>query len=339
MPESPSGHGTVDGGRVVPKTAVVLAAGGIVGQAFHLGVLGALADAVGFDPREADVLVGSSAGSLVAAGLAGGLSVADLRAEMLGEPLSEEGVRLRGSRRAMPPMPAAEPVPSGRGPLAAGALLHALRRPWAIRPTALASSLLPPGQVGTEMIARSISRLHGGAWPDRELRITAVRARDAQRVVFGAPGAPRADVGHAAAASCAIPGYFAPVVIDGEAYVDSGAHSPSNADVLVPDRPDLVLISSPMTVGRAGLRTPRLDLGVRLALRRLLAREIRRLRRDGARVVVLQPGPDDLPVMGLNPMRGIVAEDVMQVAAASTRARLEARPELAERLAASRRGR
>ena len=321
----------------MPKTAVVLAAGGIVGQAFHLGVLGSLAEAVGFDAREADVLVGSSAGSLVAAGLAGGLSVADLRAEMLGEPLSPEGRRIRGSARAMPRMPAAEPVPTGRGPLAASALLHAVRRPWSVRASALASSLLPPGQVGTEMIARSISRLHGGAWPDRDLRITAVRARDAQRVVFGAPGAPRVDVGHAAAASCAIPGYFAPVVIDGEAYIDGGAHSPSNADVVVRDRPDLVVISSPMTVGRGALRSPRLDLGLRLAIRRLLTREVRRLRRAGARVVVLQPGPDDLPVMGLNPMRGIVAEDVIDVAAASTRARLEARPELAELLARSRR--
>ena len=111
------------------KTAVVLAAGGIVGQAFHLGVLGCLAEAAGFDARRADVLVGSSAGSIVAAGLAGGLSAADLRAEMLGEPLSAEGRSIRGSRRVMPTMPAAEPVPTGRRPLAAGALLHAARRP------------------------------------------------------------------------------------------------------------------------------------------------------------------------------------------------------------------
>ena len=60
---------------------------------------------------------------------------------------------------------------------------------------------------------------------------------------------------------------------------------------------------------------------------------MRRLRRGGAHVVVLQPGPEDLPVMGLNPMKGIVAEEVVDRAAASTRARLEARPELAERLA------
>ena len=319
----------------MPKTAVVLAAGGIVGQAFHLGVLSSLADAVGFDARQADVLVGSSAGSIVAAGLAGGLSVGDLRSEMLGEPLSAEGRRLRGARPAMPRMPVAEPVPAGRGPLAASALLHAARRPWSIRPTALMSSLLPPGQVGTEMIARSISRLHGGSWPDRELRITAVRARDAQRVVFGTPGAPAVDVGQAVAASCAIPGYFAPVVIRGEPYVDGGAHSPSNADVVLADRPELVVISSPMSVGRGALRSPRIDLGMRLAIRRALSREVRRLRRGGAEVVVLQPGPEDLPVMGLNPMRGIVAEDVMDVAAASTRARLEARPDLAERLGRS----
>ena len=319
------------------KTAVVLAAGGIVGQAFHLGVLSCLQDATGFDARAADVLVGSSAGSMVAAGLAGELSVADLRAEMLGEPLSPEGRRIRGSRRALPRIPAAEPVPAGRGPLAVGALLHAARRPWAVRPGALASSLLPPGQVGTDLIARSVQHLHGHAWPERDLRITAVRARDSRRVVFGAPGAPRVDVGTAVAASCAIPSYFAPVMIDGEAYVDGGFHSPSNADVVLADRPDLVVVSSPMTVRHGGLRRPSADAALRLALRQYLAAEVRRLRRGGAHVVVLQPGPEDLPVMGLNPMKGIVAEEVIDRAAASTRARLEARPELAERLAEAQR--
>ena len=321
------------------KTAVVLAAGGIVGQAFHLGVLGALGEQAGFDARSADILVGSSAGSMVAAGLAGGLSVADLRAEMLGEPLSPEGRRIRGARRAMPRLPVAEPVPTGRWPPAAGALLHAARRPWAVRPGALASSLLPPGQIGTDMIARSVQHLHGHAWPERDLRITAVRARDAQRVVFGAPGAPTVDVGTAVAASCAIPSYFAPVVVDGEAYVDGGAHSPSNADVVLDDRPDLVVVSSPMTVRHGGLRRPSADAALRLALRRYLAAEVRQLRRGGAHVVVLQPSPEDLPVMGLNPMKGIVAEEVVDRAGASTRARLAARPDLAERLAQSQRSR
>ena len=124
---------------------MVLAAGGIVGQAFHLGVLGCLAEATGFDARRADVLVGSSAGSMVAAGLAGGLSVADLRAEMLGEPLSPEGRRIRGARRAMPRLPAPEPLPdrprpAGRRRAAArraasvGGARRGARRPACCRP-------------------------------------------------------------------------------------------------------------------------------------------------------------------------------------------------------------
>src|SRR5919107_736586 len=178
---------------------------------------------------------------------------------MLGEPLSPEGRRRRGTRRAVQSMPAAEAVPTGRGPLAAGALWHAVRRPWAVRPGALASSLLPPGQVGTDLIARSVQHLHGHAWPERDLRITAVRARDSQRVVFGAPGAPEVDVGTAVAPPCAIPSYFAPVVVDGEAYVDGGFHSPSNADVVLADRPDLVIVSSPMTVRHGRFPRPSAD--------------------------------------------------------------------------------
>ena len=314
------------------RTAVVLAAGGLVGQAFHLGVLTCLEEAAGFDARTADVLVGSSAGSLVAAGLAGGLSAGDLRAELLGEPLSAEGARIRGRRHPLPRLPADEPEPAGRRPLAPGAVLHAVRRPWQVRPWALASSLLPPGRMGTDLIARAVHHLHGDAWPDRDLRITAVRARDARRVVFGTPGAPRVDVGTAVAASCAIPSYFAPVRVDGEAYVDGGMHSPSNADVVLRDRPELVVISSPMSLGRGAHRTPRVDLAMRLALRRVLAAEVRRLRRAGSDVVVLQPSADDLPVMGLNPMRGGRIDEVIASAAASTRARLEARPDLVERL-------
>jgi NTE family protein len=295
-------------------------------------MLTSLAEATGFDARDADVLVGSSAGSLVAAGLAGGLSASDLQAELLGEPLSAEGRRVRGARRTVRRLPVApEPELAGRGPLAAGALLHAARRPWTTRPGSLASSLLPPGRISTDMIARAVDDLHGGGWPARDLRITAVRARDARRVVFGTPRAPRVSVGTAVAASCAIPSYFTPVRVDGEAYVDGGMHSPSNADVVLRDRPDLVVISSPMSVGKSGLR-PRVDLGVRLAVRRALGVEVRRLRRAGCEVVVLQPGGDDLPAMGLNPMRHASTGAVLRSAAASTRARLEARPELADLL-------
>ena len=322
------------------RTAVVLGAGGLVGQAFHLGVLTALQEEAGFDARRAQTLVGTSAGSLVAAGLGPGLSAADLRAELLGEPLSDEGQRLR--QTSVVDLGSAETAALGSGPevararrlgpLAPQVLLASARRPWAVRPGALASSLLPAGRIETDMIARGLRRLHGGGWPDRDLRICALRARDGRRVVFGTRGAPETDVGTAVAASCAIPAYFAPVHVAGQAYVDGGGHSPSNADVVAADRPELVVVVSPMTMGRGTVRRPPADTAIRLAVRRYLAQEVRRLRRGGAQVVVLQPGPHDLPVMGLNPMLHSRAEDVVATASASTRTRLAAQPRLRELL-------
>lgn len=315
-------------GRV--RVAVVLSAGGLVGQAFHLGVLDALQEATGFDARRADVLVGSSAGALVAAGLAGGLSAADLRAEVEGRPLSPEGRRLRSTRRHLAVLPAVEQAAGTRGAL----VRHAVQRPWAVRPGALAASLLPAGRQRTDHISRSVQRLHGDRWPEQDLRVCAVRARDARRVVFGMPDAPSVDVGTAVAASCAIPAFFTPVQIRGDAYVDGGVHSPSNADVVLDDPPDLVLVCSSMSAA-PGARQVRADLGVRLVVGRYLTREVRRLKRAGCTVVVLQPGAQDLPVFGVNPMDSTRAPAVLATATASTRARLQARPDLVELLSSA----
>ena len=308
------------------RVGVVLGAGGLVGQAFHLGVLSALHEQ-GFDAREADVLVGTSAGSLVAAGLRGGLSAPDLAAELTGEELSAEGRRIRAERRTSVARLPVEAAAASRRPLAPRVLLHAARRPWSVRPGSVAGALLPAGRVDTEPIARGIRQLHGDGWPERDLRICVVRTRDARRVVLGAPGAPPVDVGTAVAASCAIPAYFAPVRAAGETWVDGGMHSPSNADVVLDDALDLVVVVSPMTVARRRAGRP-VDLGVRVAVRQLLASEVRRLRRTGARVVVLQPGRADLAVMGVNPMRGTRLDEVVAQAAASTRSRLALQPEL-----------
>jgi NTE family protein len=317
------------------RTALVLGAGGLTGQAFHLGLLTALQDLTGFDGRRAAVVVGTSAGSLVAAGLAGGLSAADQAAVLRGDAVSAEGralLRASRARAAADPRQAgdAPALPAGRRPLAPAAVLAAARRPWSVRPGAVVSSLLPPGRTSTEGISRSIHTLHGERWPGPQLRVCAVRARDARRVVFGSPRAPETDVGSAVAASCAIPGYFAPVLIDGEHYVDGGGHSPTNADVVRHDRPELVVVSSPMSFGPGAGRTP--DAAVRFAVRRYLAREVRMLRRRGAQVVVFQPTARDLGAMGLNPMRLMRADRVLQTVTASVRARLEAQPSLVETL-------
>lgn len=314
-------------------TALVLGAGGLSGQAFHLGVLSALQELTGFDGRRADLVVGTSAGSLVAAGLTGGLSAQDQAAVLAGDAVSAEGRALLEATRARmgPGSPVTElPVPpTRRWSVAPGAVLAAARRPWSVRPGAVVSSLLPAGRNTTDSISRGVRKLHGDDWPGR-LRVCALHAGTARRIVFGSSRAPRVDVGTACAASCAIPGYFAPVRIEGQLYVDGGGHSPTNADVVQPEHPDLVVVSSPMSFGPGAGRTP--DAAVRFAVRRYLAREVRLLRRRGSTVVVFQPTAQDLAAMGLNPMRILRSPRIVEQAAASVRARLEAQPSLVRTL-------
>jgi NTE family protein len=173
----------------------------------------------------------------------------------------------------------------------------------------LATSLLPTGRRSTEFIAAGVRAHHGTRWPDRPLYIVAVRRRDGARVVFGRDGAPPTDLPRAVAASCAIPGYFHPVEINGEMYVDGGVHSPTNADVVDGRQLDLLLVSSPMSVDPRGLR-PALDVPMRLAFHRYLRRETAHQRRRGTRVVAFEPRGELLSVMGLNPLHGARIDEV-----------------------------
>src|SRR3954471_8029461 len=106
----------------------------------------ALTDATGFDGRTADVVVGTSAGSLVAAALTAGFSAADQAAMLHGDQPSREASerlrRLRAKAKALPLLEEEAGV-ARRGPLAPGALLAAARRPWGVRPAAVMSGLLP----------------------------------------------------------------------------------------------------------------------------------------------------------------------------------------------------
>ena len=118
------------------RVGVVLGAGGSLGYAFHAGVLAALHDVAGFDARHADLLVGTSAGSVAASFLAGGLPGRDFGAGALGRELSPEGrevvARVRGRRGEEPTRD-----PGPRRPLrpSAPALLGRLAlRPWRARP-------------------------------------------------------------------------------------------------------------------------------------------------------------------------------------------------------------
>lgn len=318
----------------VPRIGIVLGAGGAVGHAFHAGVLAELAEATGWDPRDAEVVVGTSAGSVVGALLRAGVSAADLAARATGAPLSPEGARL-AARAGGPASVPSRPPRRGVGfPRMAspGTFVRAafpLFRP--VRPGALFAAALPAGQVPTELVAAGLRSLLATGWPDRELWVCAVRLDTGRQVVFGREGAPGGvDVADAVAASCAIPAFFEPVEIGGARYVDGGAHSPTNADLLAGRGLDLVVVVSPMSVAGNRLR-PSLDLPARRLARLYLGWEAARVRRADTPVLAFQPAAADLAVMGLNAMDPARRGPVTRQARESTRRRLE-RPDVRDRL-------
>src|SRR5881275_1819926 len=142
----------------VTRIGLVLGAGGVTGDAFHRGLLRALSE-VGYDARSADVIVGTSAGSMVGAFLR--------RPERpIGGALRESSIHGRKL---------------GRGP-DISPLLAALRQPWRARPGVIATSLLPTGRRSTDFLVSGLASRHGRSWPERPLYIVAARRRDGQRV-------------------------------------------------------------------------------------------------------------------------------------------------------------
>jgi NTE family protein len=320
----------VTGGGVT----LVLGAGGVVGHAWHVGVLAGVLEGMDWDARQADVVIGTSAGSMVSALLRAGIGPVDLVARAVGDRVSTEARRIleAAGMAGPPPGPPGPPRPKALRPASVGMLRRAALTPWRFRPGLVLAGALPRGEVDPGY-AGLVGRLFPSGWPDRPLWLNAVRLRDGRRVTFGKDGDAGGDVGSAVAASCAIPGYYAPVPVAGEEYVDGGAHSPTNAD-LASDGPGLVLVSSPMSVGRGALR-PRTELVGRLTHRATLQREVAGLRRRGRAVVTFQPGAEDLAVMGggANALdagrRGRVARQARE----STLRRLET-PRLREALSA-----
>lgn len=302
------------------RIGFVLGAGGATGHGFHTGVLAALADVARIEAHDADLLVGTSAGSMVSALLRAGLHADDLYARALGEPPS---ARVREVLGRLGPPPASMPRPERVGPLrpaSVNGLLAAGLRPWNARAGTVAAALVPEGTMPSEVISAPLQRVFGGRWPDRPTWICAVRLDDGKRVVFGREHR-AADPADAVAASCAVPGWFSPVSIAGTRYVDGGAWSPTNADLVADERLDLVIVSSPMSsTPTASVR--RVDAPARLLHHGYLRAEVARLRRRGTRVVTIEPTRADLDVMGLNAMDALRRATVARQVRASVAERL-----------------
>jgi NTE family protein len=320
----------IRGGLGVPSIGLVLGAGGVVGQAYQAGVLAALEREIGWDPRLASIIVGTSAGSVTGAALRVGVPATDLAASLYGVPTSRRGGAIL--RRILPADNGPLPTPSVRSILrpwnlpSPALLARAMRRPLAFRADVAAMTLVPRGQLDISERARGLDELIGDRWPEG-LRICAVRRPDGARVVFGRPGSPPTRLAPAVLASCAIPGYFRPVVIEGTEYIDGGVHSVTNADVLRNEGLDLVVIVSSMSAAHGMANGA--DGLLRRTVHRRMEREIARLEQAGTAVISLEPGSESRRVMGLRAMAEDRAPRVIEAAYEETRHRVVASPFLA----------
>jgi NTE family protein len=288
-----------------PSVGLVLSAGGGVARAYHAGTLAALAAATGWDPRGADLVVGTSAGATAAAFLRAGLSAADDHARFTGGEVSGDGEALLA--RMQPTGSTADPAdPAQRSvrPLRAGLALRTLTGRAALA-TGLAG-LAPAGSTSNAELGDRIRDVCGPMWPAAATWVCAVRVRDGRRVVFGRDDVHTPDIGTAAQASCAIPRVFQPVRIGRDDYIDGATHSSTNADLLAPLAFDLVVVVSSMTAAEEHATfTPKRP--ARYWFSRVLRREIDAIRAHGTPVLVIQPTRRDLDARDRDPSQDVVA--------------------------------
>ena len=305
-----------------------------MGQAYHSGVLAALEQDWHWDARTVDVIVGTSAGSITASLLRAGVPATELAAWTVRAPLSRQSRRLR--RILGTEMPEFEPFRTAqllRLPSLPGRemLARAVIRPWHFRPIAAALALLAPGRLDILDQLAALRDVERRAWPQRDLWICAVRRRDGRRIVFGRPGSPEVPLHLAIAASCAVPGYFTPVHIDGSTYVDGGAHSPTNAAILRARSLKLVIVVSPMS-GPTPRMPTNLSEGIRWHAARMIRREVAALRASGAAVIVFRPGPEEQEVMGDDFMSRARVDKIVQGAFLAAGRHAATRPDVRELL-------
>lgn len=285
---------------------LVLGAGGVPAYAFHTGALAGLADAAGWDARSAELIIGTSAGAGAASMLRAGLAPLDNYAHALGRPLSAEGEEFY-ARLPAGAWDSGADGEAGRLPASAALAARGLLR-WPPRPGLAVAGGLPRGRRSPAPMGARHRALHP-QWPARSLWICAVRLRDGRRVVFGRDDHPPLDVGDAVQASSAVPGFFTPVEIGGEDYVDGGTWSVTNADLTRGLGFDAVVVLAPLSTphgftslpGRLWGRAPSWGEPARAAYRAyhraVLEAEIRRVRQAGTPVIAIEPTDADLEVL------------------------------------------
>ncbi len=246
------------------ERAFVLAGGGATGIAWEAGVIIGLRDG-GVDVRDADTMIGTSAGSMVAAHLRLG---------------TDEGNAFRRIRDGVPLADYGRLGAADAGRYVRAQLALDPRHGRAVIGRAALAARTTTEQDWLDTIGLGLA---GKPWPEGRLWVTAVDAVSGTSVVFDrTSGVP---LERAVAASCAVPGVFPAVEVGGRRYVDGGLRTIANADLAEGHRRVLVLAPYPVAPNVKDL--PRVQL---------------RGLRPRSRTHLVVPDARDLWAMGANPL-------------------------------------
>jgi NTE family protein len=303
------------------RVGLVLGAGGMVGIAYHAGVIRALERHSDLRIAEVDLIVGTSAGSVAAAYLRSGYSAEELWDLALGiHPLMEALGETPADRRAATAFTPAFATP---GQFVGASV--SLARSFARLPSPRVPERLHPyisgGLFTMERAAERFRADLGKTWPTQKTAICAVNLGTGSRTVFGPLDSP-ISLSDAVVASCSIPGFYVPMRSGGQTYVDGGVHSPTNVDVAARNGCELIIGVAPMAYD------PEADIPswTRIA-RRIghgsLRNEARLARARGSEVLLIRPGANDVAVQGINLMRASGGEEIAQTAYESVSRLLE----------------
>ena len=262
-----------------------------------LALLAGLEEAAGVDFRGCGAYIGTSAGSIVSAALVAGTRPRE-RVGELPEPPEVSGPRDAGgaSRLGGAVRLGLAAAGTAAAPFAALGLRSTVFGGAVVRRLALAR--VPRGRRSLGGLGPSLER--AGARFDGRLSVSAVKLESGRRVMFGTPGAPSVSVGDAVEASCAIPGVFRPVRVNGRSYVDGGAWSPTNMDTAEVRRGTRVLCLNPSGSLRA----------IGPVSRSAAAVEALALEARGAKVRTISPDGATSAAMGANLMDAGPREEV-----------------------------
>ena len=286
---------------------LVLGGGGVLGAAWMVGALVALEDVHGFDVRDSDVIVGTSAGSIIGALLSAGVSVQQMVAHQRGEPITDGPLAgfsfdyekaSGGSRPKRPKL---------LGPGSAKMIVSGLGSVGRMPPTAVLSGFVPAGKGSLARVGHLIDAITPmDEWsPHPNYWAVTMDYESGRRVAFGKASEPVGPLSKAVMASCSIPGWFEPIEIDGRWYVDGGTWSATNADLLAGRNLDEVYVIAPMVsfhFDRPRSLLTRLEWRWRVQVTKRCIKEVDKVRSGGADVTVVGPGPEDLEAIGANLM-------------------------------------